>query len=76
MCRLNLLRKSRFSDFCGISKLNLIPNTHCYRTEDKERFRNDICKVCAISFERPVNYLCDAWHVFPPKYEAWTHFNN
>ena len=33
-------------------------------------------KVCTISFERPVNYLCDAWHVFPPKYEAWTHFNN
>ena len=33
------------------------------------------CKVCTISFERPVNYLCDAWHVFPPKYEAWTHFN-
>ena len=32
-------------------------------------------KVCIISFERPVNYLCDAWHVFPPKYEAWTHFN-
>ena len=33
-------------------------------------------KVCTISFERPVNYLCDAWHVFPLKYEAWTHFNN
>ena len=33
-------------------------------------------KVCTISFERPVNYLCDAWHVFPPKYEAWTHFNS
>ena len=32
--------------------------------------------VCTISFERPVNYLCEAWHVFPPKYEAWTHFNN
>ena len=32
--------------------------------------------VCTISFERPVNYLCDAWHVFPPKYEVWTHFNN
>ena len=32
-------------------------------------------KVCTINFERPVNYLCDAWHVFPPKYEAWTHFN-
>ena len=32
-------------------------------------------KVCTISFERPVNYLCDAWHVFLPKYEAWTHFN-
>ena len=29
-------------------------------------------KVCTISFERPVNYLCDTWHVFPPKYEAWT----
>ena len=35
-----------------------------------------ICIVCTISFEPPVNYLCDAWHVFPPKYEAWTHFNN
>ena len=23
-------------------------------------------KVCSISFERPVNYLCDAWHVFHP----------
>ena len=34
-----------------------------------------IGKVCTISFERPVNYLCDAWHVFPPKYKAWTHFN-
>ena len=32
-------------------------------------------KVCTISFERPVNYLCDAWHVFPPKYKAWTRFN-
>ena len=32
-------------------------------------------KVCTISFERPVNYLCDAWHIFLPKYEAWTHFN-
>ena len=32
-------------------------------------------KVCTISFEQPVNYLCDAWHVFPPKYEAWTHFD-
>ena len=31
------------------------------------------CKVCTISFERPVNYLCDAWHVFLPKCEAWTH---
>ena len=43
MCRLNLLSISKFSDFCGISKLNLIPNTHCYRTEDKERFKKDIC---------------------------------
>ena len=33
-------------------------------------------KVCTISFDRPVNYLCDAWHVFPPKYEAWTYFNS
>ena len=32
-------------------------------------------KVFTISFERPVNYLCDALHVFPPKYEAWTHFD-
>ena len=33
------------------------------------------CKVCTISFERPVKYLCDGWHIFPPKYEAWTHYN-
>ena len=33
-------------------------------------------KVGTINFERPVNYLCDAWHVFPPNYEAWTRFNN
>ena len=32
-------------------------------------------EVCTISFEQPVNYLCDAWHVFPPKYEAWAHVN-
>ena len=38
--------------------------------------RKHMVIVCTISFERPVNYLCDAWHVFPPKYEAWTHFNN
>ena len=38
--------------------------------------QTDGIKVCTISFERPVNYLCDAWHVFPPRYEAWTHFNN
>ena len=37
--------------------------------------RSVVRKVCTISFEGPVNYLCDAWHVFPPKYEAWTHFN-
>ena len=24
-------------------------------------------KVCTISFERPVNYLCEQWHIFPPK---------
>ena len=36
---------------------------------------NIMSKVCTISFERPVNYLCDAWHVFPSKYEAQTHFN-
>ena len=46
------------------------------KTLDRD-FKMDlhICIVCTISFERPVNYLCDAWHVFPPKYEAWTHFN-
>ena len=32
-----------------------------------------IGKVCTISFERPIKYLCDAWHVFPPKYEVCTH---
>ena len=40
-----------------------------------EEVEHVVCKVCTISFERPVNYLCDAWHVFPPKYETWTHFN-
>ena len=40
---------------------------------DKKKQKTN--KVCTISFERPVNCLCDAWHVFPPKYEAWTHFN-
>ena len=38
-------------------------------------FNEMTIKVCTISFERPVNYLCDSWHVFPPKYQAWTHFN-
>ena len=37
--------------------------------------RHVYIKVCTTSFERPVNYLCNAWHVFSPKYEAWTHFN-
>ena len=37
--------------------------------------RKLISKVCTISFERPVSYLCEKWHVFPPKYEAWTRFN-
>ena len=37
--------------------------------------RSVTSKVCRISYQRPVNYLCDAWHVFPPKYEGWTHFN-
>ena len=41
--------------------------------EEEEEDYED--KVCTISFELPVNYLCDAWHVFPPKYEAWTRFN-
>ena len=40
-----------------------------------QAFFTFVTEVCTISFERPVNYLCDAWHVFPPKYEAWTHFN-
>ena len=35
-----------------------------------------LVKVCTISFERPVNYLWATWHVFPPKYNAWMHFNN
>ena len=38
-------------------------------------YSTTLIKVCTISFERPVKYLCDAWHVFPLKYEAWTHFN-
>ena len=44
-------------------------------TFHKDQILRDEGKVCTISFDRPVNYLCDAWHVFPPKYEAWTHFN-
>ena len=43
--------------------------------DDLEMDKNGGLKVCTISFERLVNYLCHAWHVFPPKYEAWTHFN-
>ena len=39
------------------------------------RHKKTTVKVCTISFEQPVNYFCDAWHVFPPKHEAWTHFN-
>ena len=41
-----------------------------------KEYNKQVGKVCTISFERPVNYLCDARHVFPPKCEAWTHFNN
>ena len=49
----------------------LVSNGHSQNTN-----KNHSCIVCTISFERPVNYLCDAWHVFPPQYEAWTYFNN
>ena len=28
--------------------------------------KDTVQTVCTISFERPVNYLCDAWHVFRP----------
>ena len=33
-------------------------------------------KVCSINFDLPANYVWATWHVFPPKYNAWTHFNN
>ena len=45
----------------------------CPQTADDVNVKSG--KACTISFERPVNYLCDAWHVFPPKYKAWTNFN-
>ena len=50
--------------------------TGSIKLKSLESQENKFTIVCTISFERPVNYLCDAWHVFPPKYEAWTHFNN
>ena len=28
------------------------------------------------SVQSALSDLCDAWHVFPPKYEAWTRFNS
>ena len=57
--------------------LSTIWHSHLLQNYIFETYENRaIIKVCTISFERPVNYLCDAWHVFPPKYEAWTHFNN
>ena len=29
------------------------------------RIKKSRVKDCTITFERPVNYFCDAWHVFP-----------
>ena len=59
-------------------KMAVTVNTLLKDTQDRRPNKMVTCLgiVCTISFERPVNYLCDAWHVFPPKYEAWTHFNN
>ena len=39
----------------------------CPATSGSEEF-----KVCTISFERPVNYLCGAWYVFQPTFrQVW-----
>ena len=65
-----------------IGKLTILMADHTYiesllsNTRNKLPVRKRSGKVCTISFERPVNYLCDAWHVFQPKWEAWTYFNN
>ena len=75
---INLFGTVIASDLLSVSKQVL----KCQRATERVTFSLEdkqlvkVCKVCTISFERPVNYLCDAWHVFPPKYEAWTHFNN
>ena len=58
------------------TKENIIPRGKFRLVENgPKKVEIDFSKVCTISFERPVNYLCDAWHIFPPKYEASTHFN-
>ena len=56
-------------------QFSLIPVQPLHLYKSLWNLQNRPCKVCTISCERPVNYLCNAWHVFPPKYEAWTHFN-
>ena len=38
---------------------------NCYKPNIiNSKNQKDMGKVCTISFERPVNYLCDAWHIF------------
>ena len=44
MCRLNLLSISKFSDFCGISKLNLILY-HCYIIVIEPKIKKDSGKI-------------------------------
>ena len=73
-------RVSRHAKICQFdifsSEINFKKACTCnYEIPKLKKLNETYYKVCTISFERPVNYLCDAWHVFPPKYEAWTHFN-
>ena len=59
----------------SLSSAIAVKQANCLEICNPEHVQQKTGKVCTISFERPVNYLCDAWHVFPPKYEACTHFN-
>ena len=74
--------KSFYKDGLHLSNLGLkrlcdiiLSKLYSILAPDVKRSHVSKHKVCTISFERPVNYLCDAWHVFPSKYEAWPHFN-
>ena len=77
MTNISVLERKRNVHFVKKLGVNVLLPMLC-RLRFNKSFQLDnhiYCKVCTISFERPVNYLCDGWHAFPPKYEAWTHFN-